>query len=62
MKLCCGDNHNIMVPELQKSETIKLNGSTKIFIDKIKHGENVPDNIKNGENVPSLEVVEVVLV
>ena len=34
----------------------------KIFIDKIKHGENVPDNIKNGENVPSLEVVEVVLV
>ena len=38
--------------ELQTSETMKLFGSTKKLIDKIK----------NGENVLSLEVVEVVLV
>ena len=38
--------------ELQTSETVKLFGSTKELIEKIK----------NGQNVPSLEVVEVVLV
>ena len=37
--------------ELQTSETIKLFGSTKKLIDKIK----------NGEKAPSLEVVEIVL-
>ena len=40
------------MPELQTPETMKLFGSTKKLIDKIK----------GGENVPSLEVVKIVLV
>ena len=43
------DRHKL---ELQTLETMKLFGSTKKLMYKIK----------NGENVPSLEIIEVVLV
>ena len=43
---------DVYKPELQTTETMKLFGSTKKLINKMK----------NGEKVPSLAVVEVVLV